>query len=251
MLPFLLIQTRVDSDIAADELRSTRHLGGFADDELVSLRLEAAEDCPDWEAVLSSHSGIILGGSPFNAADALKSPLQQRSERHLAALLELVVERDFPFLGACYGISTLGLHCGGTVDKTYGEAASAVDITLTEAGVQDPLCEGLSPVFKGFVGHKEAMSELPPSAVLLASGTTCPVQMFRIGANLYATQFHPELDLEGMAFRLSRYQNEGYFAPGELESTLAAAGVHPVTEPGRILANFKRIYARSSEGGEA
>ena len=35
---------------------------------------------------------------------------------------------------------------------------------------------------------------LPRHAVLLASSPTCPVQAFRIGSHVYATQFHPELD---------------------------------------------------------
>ena len=249
MLPFLLIQTRVDDDIAADELRSTRQLGGFEAHELSSLRLEAEESCPDWETILSTHSGIILGGSPFNATDSVKSELQERVESHLTQLLDRVVERGFPFLGACYGISTLGLHRGGLVDRTYGEAAAAIDVTLTDAGAVDPLCRGLSPVFTAFVGHKEAMSRVPPGAVVLATGTACPVQMFRIGTNLYATQFHPELDFEGLAFRLSRYRSEGYVPEGELATALAAAAERPVSEPGIILANFKRVYSASTAGG--
>ncbi len=56
--------------------------------------------------------GILLGGGPWNASDGpeTKSVAQRRSERAIAALLDDVVERDFPFLGACYGIGTLGLH---------------------------------------------------------------------------------------------------------------------------------------------
>jgi GMP synthase (glutamine-hydrolysing) len=244
MRPFLLIQTRVDDDLAADELRSTRELGGFSPAELAPLRLEAADSPVDWERLLHEHSGVILGGSPFNATDADKSPLQIRTEAHLNALLDLVVDRDHPFLGACYGISTLGIHQGGVVDRTHGEPASAVTITLTPEGQADPLCAGLPPRFEGFVGHKEAMSALPPNAALLASGEDCPVQMFRIGTNLYATQFHPELDAEGLVFRLSRYQNEGYFAPGQYEAVVAAARASTVTGPARILQNFKRRYAR-------
>ena len=38
---------------------------------------------------------------------------------------------------------------------------------------------------------------LPPTAVLLATSPRCPVQMFRVKQNLYATQFHPELDVRG------------------------------------------------------
>ena len=45
---------------------------------------------------------------------------------------------------------------------------------------------------------------MPPHAVVLASSATCPVQAFRVGRNLYATQFHPELDLAGLDTRITR-----------------------------------------------
>ena len=96
--------------------------------------------------------------------------------------------------------------------------------------------------FDAFVGHKEACSVLPPSAVLLASSAACPVQMFRVKRNLYATQFHPELDLPGLITRVRIYQHAGYFAPAELDAVLASLQPAVVTEPGRMLANFVARY---------
>ena len=51
---------------------------------------------------------------------------------------------------------------------------------FTDEGVADPILAGMPRMFNAFVGHKEAIRELPPSAVLLASSPTCPVQMFRV-----------------------------------------------------------------------
>src|SRR3546814_928456 len=76
--------------------------------------------------------------------------------------------------------------------------------------------------FEAFVGHKEAISSLPATATLLASSPACPVQMFRVGCNVYATQFHPELDVDGITTRIHAYASYGYFAPDELDATLAA-----------------------------
>ena len=121
--------------------------------------------------------------------------MQHRVERELSALLDEVVARDFPFFGACYGVGTLGVHQGGVIDRTYAEPISAVRIRLTEDGLADPVLAGMAAEFDAFVGHKEACSVLPPGAVLLAGSAACPVQMFRVKQNLYATQFHPELDL--------------------------------------------------------
>src|SRR5690606_22175725 len=106
---------------------------------------------------------------PFNASDPAerKSPVQRRVEAEFAALLDRVVAADFPFLGACYGIGTLGAHQGATIDRTHSEPISVVTVTTTDAGAVDPLLAGLPRSFEAFVGHKEAVSVLPSSAVLL------------------------------------------------------------------------------------
>ena len=110
------------------------------------------------------------------------------------------------------------------------------------AGRDDPVLVGVPEEFDAFVGHKEACSQLPPNAVLLASSATCPVQMFRIKRNLYATQFHPELDVDGIVTRVRVYQHAGYFAPAEMEDVIVRLAPAVVTEPGRMLANFVARY---------
>ena len=117
-------------------------------------------------------------------------------------------------------------------------------MTRTAAGAADPLLAELPDTFAAFVGHKEAITVLPSSATLLVRGETCPVQMFRVGQNVYATQFHPELDVEGISTRIRAYAGHGYFAPGELDLTLDAVRRLPVTHTGTILAAFTRRYAR-------
>ena len=92
------------------------------------------------------------------------------------------------------------------------------------------------------MGHKEACSVLPPTAVLLATSAGCPVQMFRVKQNLYATQFHPELDVPGIITRVTVYQHAGYFEPAQLNDLIQQLTPAVVTEPGRILANFAQLY---------
>jgi GMP synthase (glutamine-hydrolysing) len=239
--PFLLLSTRAE-DLAADEeyaafLACTK----LPEERLHRFRLEAAPLPPlrldDW-------AGIFIGGGPFNSSDPEeeKSPVQRRVERELAGLLDEVVARDFPFFGACYGVGTLGVHQGGVVDRHYGEPISAVPISLTPDGLADPVLDGVPERFDAFVGHKEACRVLPPSAVLLASSPNCPVQMFRVGRNGYATQFHPELDVPGLVTRVRVYQHAGYFEPAEMNDLIARLTPAVVTEPGRILANFAQLH---------
>ena len=97
--------------------------------------------------------------------------------------------------------------------------------------------------FAAFGGHKEACRDLPPSAELLASSPDCPVQMFRVKTNLYATQFHPELDHAGIVTRVRVYRDAGYFPPEDVDVLIERLTDALVTEPPRILENFVARYA--------
>ena len=77
---------------------------------------------------------MILGGSPFTASDPgeEKGPVQRRVEEEIGVLLRRIVEADFPFLGACYGVGLLGGQMGAVerlVDMAgrHGAIRVAVD----------------------------------------------------------------------------------------------------------------------------
>jgi GMP synthase (glutamine-hydrolysing) len=241
--PFVLLATRAEDRPADEEYALFLRYTGLPPERLRRVRLER-EEMPTLD--LDGISGILVGGSPFNASDPVekKSPVQVRVEAEMAALVDEVAARDLPFLGACYGVGTLGTHLDATIDGTFSEPISVVEVTLTAEGRHDPLAMGLPETFGAFVGHKEAITELPAEAVLLASSPTCPVQMFRVGRNVYATQFHPELDVDGIVTRIHAYAGYGYFAADELETTLAAVRRVPVTVPSRMLRTFAERYAR-------
>jgi GMP synthase (glutamine-hydrolysing) len=241
--PFLLLGTRAEDPAADNEYAAFLGFTGLEESLLHRVRLERG---PLGRVDLDAWSGIFLGGGPFNSSDepALKSPVQQRVEAELGALLDEVVERDFPFLGACYGIGVIGTHRGAVIDRTFSEPIGPVPITLSPEGRDDPLLSDLPEHFDAFVGHKEAVSHLPEHAVLLASSPGCPVQAFRVGSNVYATQFHPELDIAGLVTRIEVYKHAGYFEPHEADDYKAMARASSVFEPPKILARFVQRYAR-------
>ncbi|GAB2470353.1 glutamine amidotransferase [Promicromonospora xylanilytica] len=243
MKPFLLLATRGE-DIAADgEYAAFCQYGGLAPEQLRRVRLER-EPLP--AVNLDDYSGVLVGGGPFNSSDPAekKGPVQRRVEAELATLLDEIVARDFPFLGACYGVGTLGAHQGAVIDGTYGEPPGPVVVELTPDAESDPLLAGVLQTFPAYVGHKEAVRKLPDHAVLLASSAGCPVQMFRIKQNLYATQFHPELDVVGMQQRIVVYRDYGYFPSDEAELVRERVAAVTVAEPMRILRAFVERYAR-------
>ncbi|TFD38985.1 glutamine amidotransferase [Cryobacterium sp. TMT1-19] len=243
MKPFLLLATRSEDEAADDEYAGFLAAGDLEPDQLHRVRLEAAPMPP---IDLNGYSGIIVGGSPFNASDPaeVKSSVQRRVEAELAALLDQVLARDFPFLGACYGVGLLTSHLSGRLDRTWSEEAGPTWISLTEAGAADQLFAALAPTFQAFVGHKEACSEPPPGAVLLATGQNCPVQAFRVGNNVYATQFHPELTNAGILTRIRIYREYGYFDPDALDDVIAAIDASIVTEPANLMKAFVLRFGR-------
>jgi GMP synthase (glutamine-hydrolysing) len=241
---FILISTREHDLAATDEVRGVLAASALAADALRVIRLDR-EPLGSIDALgLQDCSGIILGGSPFNASDhpSVKSAMQRRCEADLSRLLDVLAAEDFPFLGACYGVGTLGTHQGGRIDTHFGEPVGTSRIRLTHEGCNDPLLAGLPEEFDAFVGHKEAVSVLPASAVLLADSAACPVQMFRVKTNLYATQFHPELDPMGLARRILVYRDAGYFPPHEAQRLHDEALESRVVWPALILRNFVQRY---------
>ncbi|GAA3385237.1 glutamine amidotransferase [Cryptosporangium minutisporangium] len=242
MKPFLLLATRAEDAAADEEYAAFLRFSGLDERSLHRHRLERT---PLGDVALDDWSGILLGGGPFNVSDPedTKTPVQQRVEAELGALIARIVEADFPFLGACYGIGTLGGQQGAVVDRTYSEPVGAVEITVVEP---DPLFRDVPPVFEAFVGHKEAISVLPPHAVLLASSPSCPVQAFRIGRHVYATQFHPELDADGLCTRVDVYKYAGYFKPEEADEIKALAYRSDVRYPPAVLRAFVEQHARTA-----
>lgn len=242
MKPFLLLATRAEDVPADEEYQLFLKYSGLTEDQLVRVRLESGP-MPDVD--LDDLSGIFVGGGPFNASDPpqKKSPVQHRVEGEFRALLDQVVARDFPFLGACYGVGTLGRHQGGIIDFEYGEEVGPVMIEVTPEGTRDPLLFDVGPRFEAYVGHLEACSTLPPTATLLATSAHCPVQMFRVKENLYGTQFHPELDYEGISERIDLYRHVGYFPADQVDAVKDRCFGADVAASHLVIRNFVERYA--------
>ena len=241
--PFLFITTRNEDDVAAADYQAFLDYSGLTPQELEFFRLDLH---PLPAISLNDYSGIILGGSPLNVSDDPKSANQIRIEADLERLLHEVLDVDFPFFGACFGIGVLGQKLGGVIDGTYGEPVSAPIIELTAEGMEDPLLQEIPSEFQAYVGHKEALTVIPERAVVLAGSATCPVQMFRVGDNVYATQFHPELDIEVLTERVYAYLDHGYIDPAEAEETLQGLNGVNVDPAHDILRAFVRRFRQTA-----
>lgn len=238
--PFLLLQSRPEAEASDDEYQAFLKFGGLKPAELTRLRLDMGMRP---QVALDDYAGVLMGGGAANFAydDTQKSPEQREFEAYILPLIQRIVATDTPFLGACLGVGALVTALGGRTSFDYSEAVGAVDIKLTPEAKNDPLLAGMPAEFRGFVGHKEGVVEPPSRCVVLARSSTC-VQMLRVGRNVYATQFHPELDAAGLALRINIYKHAGYFAPSEAQSLIDTVRREHVTEPVKILQQFIKRY---------
>lgn len=238
---FLMLTTRDNDDLALRERAAILNFSGLDEDELAWIRLEKD---PLPQINFRYWDGIILCGSRYDAGapQSEKSLRQREIENDLDHLLGQIIVRDFPFLGICYGMGLLSNHLGGTIDRSHGEAIGAANLTLTQEGSRDPLLSDLPMRFQAYVGHHEGIGKLAPGMTTLVSGGSCPVQMIRVGSNVFATQFHPELDLEGIMFRIDFFADAGYYDPAErdlVEQRVLGVDTNPAHS---ILRNFVQIY---------
>jgi len=240
MKPFVLLQTRPENMAADNEYEAFMKFSGLGPDQLLRHRIHNGE-LPKLE--LSKLSGIFVGGGPYCVSDPpQKKTLNQKScEAAISELMDMVTEKNFPLLAACY-MGVVIEHQGGLISRKYPEVIASYEMTLTADGQKDPLLVDLPSKFLAFSGHKESCEIIPKDAVLLASSKLCPIQMLRIKNNIYACQFHPELDNEGLALRVQIYKNHGYFPPEDADQLIAEAKKHEVSEPVKILHNFVKTY---------
>jgi GMP synthase (glutamine-hydrolysing) len=193
---------------------------------------------------LDDYAAIIVGGSPFDIStpENKKSSIQKKIEADFNRLLQQVVARDFPFLGACSGNGLLGNFLGTPISTRYAEPVTCVTLEITEQGKHDKLLTGFPEQISVLLGHKEAVDTTPEGATLLMTGRDCPVQMFRVGENVYATQFHPEGDAEEFSLRIDIYQHHGYFEPHEADELKKQVNQKPTPYAQEILRRFVEKY---------
>ncbi len=190
---------------------------------------------------------MIVGGGPGCVSDdpAEINEVEAQIEAAVLGMMPQICDQDIPFMGCCYGIGVLGHYLGAEVNKNrYFEAIGPTDCQITKQGQGDAMLAGLPQNFVAFVGHKEALQELPKGCTHLLSSPTCPYQMIRFGENVYATQFHPEADSHVFELRIGVYKNYGYFKPEDAKQLIEMCHNSDVHMTEFILRSFVRKYQR-------
>ncbi|GAA1930296.1 glutamine amidotransferase [Microbacterium aoyamense] len=239
--PLLYVCVRPQQGAAAAEYESFRaatHLDAASIAQLDLVRASLPDD------VFDRYSGFVVGGSPFNVTDpeSSKTDVQRRLEGDLERIARAAADERTTAMFTCYGIGVVTRMLGGEVSRAYPEDTGPVTVELTSDGRADPLFGGLADRFTALTAHKEGAGSVPPGGVLLATNAGCPVQAYRVGERLYATQFHPEPTTTAFTERMAVYRDDGYFAASDYDAIAGRVLTASVTEPARLLRAFAKAF---------
>jgi GMP synthase (glutamine-hydrolysing) len=138
---------------------------------------------------IGRYHGVIVLGGPMNCDEIKRYP-------HLAVETEAIrsaIERGMPVLGICLGAQLIARALGAQVRSNHEKEIGWYDVCPTPAGAHDPLFTHFAATEKIFQWHGDTF-DIPDGAVHLATSASCINQAFRYGDNVYALQFHLEVD---------------------------------------------------------
>ncbi|MBD5786630.1 type 1 glutamine amidotransferase [Cellulosimicrobium terreum] len=139
---------------------------------------------------------VVLGGS-MTAHDEVRAPWLPAVRDLLAG----AATSGVPTLAVCLGAQLLAVAGGGAVEVAPppGRELGATCVFWRHEAAADPvlgaLAGGEAPTRYVVNAHADAIVDLPPGAVWLASSNMYPYQAFRLGSAL-GVQFHPEASRE-------------------------------------------------------
>lgn len=153
-------------------------------------------------AVISTSDVVLIGGSGDYSVTSDSSWLDFALD-----LMRRLHDEAKPTFASCWGFQAMARALGGEVVNDLATAEVGTHtLTVTEAGINDPLFGSLAPRFRGQMGHEDRVNRLPAGAVLLASSEQVENQAYCFkGKPIYCTQFHPELRREALLGRVLTY----------------------------------------------
>ena len=241
MAPLVYLCARPQTGAAAAEYESFRAAMRLGEHELE--RWDLVRDPLPADAA-TRWRGAVVGGSPFNVSDpeSSKTDVQRSVEASLRQLAADAADGRLAALFTCYGIGIATRTLGGEVSRSHPEDTGPTTVALTPDAARDPLFGPLAQTFTALTAHKEGTGRMPVGAVLLATNEACPVQAYRVGDRLYATQFHPEPTARAFTERMAVYRDDGYFAANDYDRIAERVLAASLTEPPRILRAFAATF---------
>ncbi len=191
-------------------------------------------------ADLEGYAALVVMGGPQQAYDDDSAPWLRATKE----LLRLAARTDVPTLGVCLGAQLLAEATGGRVERgSEGVEAGARLVAKRDAAWDDPLLADMPFTPTVVQWHEDAVVDLPPGAVLLASSSRYAHQAFRVGTRAWGLQFHVETPPE-MVRHWGREYGAAVLAAGQDPVALAERAVGELDE---VAACWQPVAARFAE----
>lgn len=129
----------------------------------------------------AGYKGIIFSGGPDTVYDEDAPKCDPK-----------IFDLGIPILGICYGAQLMAYSLGGKVDRSkvreYGK-------TQVDFKAQSKLFDGFEGQSVCWMSHTIYIAKVPENFIVTATSATCPTAaMENEGRQLYALQFHPEVE---------------------------------------------------------
>ena len=177
----------------------------------------------------SEYDALVVMGGPQQAYDDTSAPWLRATKE----LLRRAVADGVPTLGICLGGQLLAEATGGRVERgANGPEVGARLVAKRDAAWEDELFADVPFTPTVVQWHEDAIVDLPPGAVHLASSSRYDHQAFRIGGRAWGLQFHIETPAEMLrAWSL------------EAGGTAEQAGLDPVAVVERAIEELPEVEA--------
>lgn len=213
--------------------------------ELTVLRPHAGDELPD---NLDGYLALIVLGGDQNAFPDTTGVPGAPWFPALEGLLRKAVRFRVPTLGVCLGGQLLARAHGGVVERsTAGPEIGPGLVAKRDAADNDPLFKWVPLLPDVLQWHRDEITELPASAVLLAASTRYPNQAFRIGDRAWGLQFHIECDA-AMIADWARSDSDGLAELGYDEEAVVAATVAVLADVEEVWQPFAVRFAELAHG---
>ena len=211
--PILVAVCRPATPMAADEMKMFAKLSQMDSGIFHAVRLGDKDLNIDDELNLENYSALLITGSQYTFTDPEdnKEEAQLLTEQRVLKIAAAALAADFPTFGMCYGLHALTLAAGGQLGHEGSEDIGVTQLEITDDGSTDEVSAKIAQPGWAFVGHHDAVTVQPANTAVLLTSEKCRIQLLRFGENVYGSQFHPEIDNQGMKLRVDYYDDGSYF----------------------------------------
>jgi len=171
----------------------------------------------------------VMGG-PMNIYEYDAYPWLKTEKRFLSN----AINAGKKILGVCLGAQLLADCLGVSITANPLKEIGWHPITLTEAGQDSQLFDGMPNQIDVFHWHGDTFS-LPPGAVHLAESAACTNQAFLFESHVLGLQFHMEYTTESIEKMLTHCAEELVDAPWIQSSEVIRSGCDKIPQATQYL----------------